>query len=98
MLCAGIPWSDVNLQSLKGTPPQWSADSSLSEVTSLTLEYYTLGQAMGEALAHPCCCEKKISNGSVKCDESLLLHTGHQACMGQGYAHVALMQPNSESN
>lgn len=44
---SGIPWSDVNLQSLKGTPPVWSASSSLSEVTSLTMEYFTLGSAMG---------------------------------------------------
>ncbi len=45
---AGIPWSDVNLQKLEGTPPVWSASSSLSEVTSLTLEFFTLGSAMGE--------------------------------------------------
>ena len=44
---AGVPWSDVNLQTLKGTPPAWTASSSLSEVTSLTLEYFTLGCAMG---------------------------------------------------
>jgi len=47
---AGIPWSDVNLQKLEGTPPVWSASSSLSEVTSLTLEFFTLGSAMGEPL------------------------------------------------
>ena len=45
---AGIPWSDVNLQQLKGSPPKWSSSSSLSEVTSLTLEYATLGAAMGK--------------------------------------------------
>ncbi|KAL0032746.1 hypothetical protein WJX79_007172 [Trebouxia sp. C0005] len=44
---SGIPWSDVNLQKLEGTPPVWSASSSLSEVTSLTLEFFTLGSAMG---------------------------------------------------
>ena len=62
--CIGIPWSDVNLQSLKGTPPVWSASSSLSEVTSLTLEYFTLGSAMGQnpllllatLLLLPLCC------------------------------------------
>ena len=48
---AGIPWSDVNLQKLQGTPPQWSSSSSLSEVTSLTLEYFTLGSAMGKPSA-----------------------------------------------
>ncbi len=47
---AGIPWSDVNLQNLEGTPPVWSASSSLSEVTSLTLEFFTLGSAMGKPL------------------------------------------------
>ena len=47
---AGIPWSDVNLQKLEGTPPVWSASSSLSEVTSLTLEFFTLGSAMGKPL------------------------------------------------
>ncbi len=54
---AGIPWSDVNLQKLEGTPPVWSASSSLSEVTSLTLEFFTLGSAMGEPL--PALTEKK---------------------------------------
>ncbi|DBA98648.1 hypothetical protein WJX77_007859 [Trebouxia sp. C0004] len=44
---SGMPWSDVNLQKLEGTPPAWSASSSLSEVTSLTLEFFTLGSAMG---------------------------------------------------
>lgn len=34
-----IPYSDVNLQSRKGRVPQWSPDSSLSEVTTLQLEF-----------------------------------------------------------
>ncbi|KAL3131586.1 hypothetical protein ABBQ38_007885 [Trebouxia sp. C0009 RCD-2024] len=44
---SGIPWSDVNLQTLKGASPTWTDSSSLSEATSLTLEYFTLGSAMG---------------------------------------------------
>eukprot|EP00891_Asterochloris_glomerata_P000369 jgi/Astpho2/369/Aster-02244 len=44
---SGIPFSDVNLKSLEVKSPDWGAESSLSEVTSLSLEYTTLGNAAG---------------------------------------------------
>ena len=55
-MSAGIPWSDVNLKTLEAAPPAWTSSSSLSEVTSLTLEYFTLGAAMGMPLLHTAYC------------------------------------------
>ena len=41
----------MNLKSLEVKSPDWGAESSLSEVTSLSLEYTTLGHAAGETVA-----------------------------------------------
>ena len=47
MLCAGIPFSDVNLRTHSAEQPRWTAFSSLSEVTSLAVEYTFLARASG---------------------------------------------------
>eukprot|EP01025_Chloroclados_australasicus_P066063 TRINITY_DN9036_c1_g1_i2.p1 TRINITY_DN9036_c1_g1~~TRINITY_DN9036_c1_g1_i2.p1 ORF type:complete len:917 (-),score=101.02 TRINITY_DN9036_c1_g1_i2:320-2995(-) len=45
----GIPWADAHLTELKGYPPEWSASSSLSETTTLTLEFTYGAQIMQRA-------------------------------------------------
>ena len=44
---SGIPFSDVNLQTRKGHPPKWSPDSSVSEVTSIQMEFRDLAWVTG---------------------------------------------------
>ncbi|UMM41643.1 hypothetical protein L5515_017814 [Caenorhabditis briggsae] len=44
-----IPFSDVNLLKRTGTNPQWGSDSSLSEVTTVQLEYRALSRASGNS-------------------------------------------------
>ncbi len=44
---AGIPFSDVNLRTHDTRQPEWTAFSSLSEATTLSLEFATLAQAAG---------------------------------------------------
>ncbi|CAL2050050.1 unnamed protein product [Caenorhabditis brenneri] len=44
-----IPYSDVNLLKRSATNPQWGADSSLSEVTTVQLEYRALSRASGNS-------------------------------------------------
>ncbi|CCD68813.1 alpha-1,2-Mannosidase [Caenorhabditis elegans] len=44
-----IPYSDVNLLKRTATNPQWGADSSLSEVTTVQLEYRALSRASGNS-------------------------------------------------
>ena len=45
LLPAGVPYSDVNLRTHKASSPVWTKQSSLSEVTSLNLEFSFLAQA-----------------------------------------------------
>ena len=45
---SGIPYSDVNLSTMKGYTPQWSPDSSVSEVTSVQLEFRDLDWITGK--------------------------------------------------
>ncbi|XP_058465383.1 endoplasmic reticulum mannosyl-oligosaccharide 1,2-alpha-mannosidase [Malaya genurostris] len=42
---SGIPYSDVNLETMKAHPPKWSPDSSTSEVTTLQLEFRDLSRS-----------------------------------------------------
>uniref|UniRef100_A0AC35GN67 Alpha-1,2-Mannosidase n=1 Tax=Panagrolaimus sp. PS1159 TaxID=55785 RepID=A0AC35GN67_9BILA len=42
-----IPFSDVNLQTRKGKQPSWGGESSLSEVSSIQLEFRDLSRALG---------------------------------------------------
>uniref|UniRef100_A0A8R1I3B3 alpha-1,2-Mannosidase n=1 Tax=Caenorhabditis japonica TaxID=281687 RepID=A0A8R1I3B3_CAEJA len=44
-----IPYSDVNLKKRTATNPQWGSDSSLSEVTTVQLEYRALSRASGNS-------------------------------------------------
>eukprot|EP00884_Botryococcus_braunii_P010870 jgi/Botrbrau1/19785/Bobra.0124s0033.1 len=46
---SGIPFSDVNLKDLKASSPSWTSSSSLSEVTTLSLEFTYLARASGES-------------------------------------------------
>uniref|UniRef100_A0A1Q3F1G6 alpha-1,2-Mannosidase n=1 Tax=Culex tarsalis TaxID=7177 RepID=A0A1Q3F1G6_CULTA len=41
---SGIPYSDVNIETMKAHPPKWSPDSSTSEVTTLQLEFRDLSR------------------------------------------------------
>ncbi|EDS40375.1 conserved hypothetical protein [Culex quinquefasciatus] len=41
---SGIPYSDVNIETMKARPPKWSPDSSTSEVTTLQLEFRDLSR------------------------------------------------------
>lgn len=42
-----IPFSDVNLSNGKAHGPKWSPDSSVSEVSSIQLEFRDLTQVTG---------------------------------------------------
>ena len=44
-IAAGVPYSDVNLRTLKPSSPAWTKQSSTSEVTSLDLEFSFLARA-----------------------------------------------------
>ena len=44
---SAVPYSDVNLQLRKGKAPAWTADSSLSEVTTVQLEFRDLSRQSG---------------------------------------------------
>ena len=48
VLRAGLPFSDVNLRSLETRQPAWTLCSSLSEVSTLSLEFTYLQRAAGE--------------------------------------------------
>ena len=43
-----IPFSDINLKRRSAKPPSWSADSSLSEVATLQLEFKELSRLTGD--------------------------------------------------
>lgn len=45
---SGIPYSDVNLATGKAHAPSWAPDSTVSEVSSLQLEFRTLSRATGD--------------------------------------------------
>lgn len=49
---SGIPFSDVNLRTHATRQPEWTTFSSLSEATTLSLEFATLAQASGAAHGH----------------------------------------------
>ncbi|XP_022245459.1 endoplasmic reticulum mannosyl-oligosaccharide 1,2-alpha-mannosidase-like isoform X2 [Limulus polyphemus] len=44
---SGVPYSDVNLQSGTVHPPSWSIDSSVSEVSTIQLEFRDLSRVTG---------------------------------------------------
>lgn len=46
---SGVPFSDVNLGSLKSHSPKWSPDSSTSEVTTIQLEFRDLSRITGDS-------------------------------------------------
>lgn len=45
-----IPYSDVNLFTLKAHAPKWSPDSSTSEVTTIQLEFRDLSRVTGNSI------------------------------------------------
>ncbi|XP_062536036.1 endoplasmic reticulum mannosyl-oligosaccharide 1,2-alpha-mannosidase isoform X2 [Armigeres subalbatus] len=45
---SGIPYSDVNIDTMKAHPPKWSPDSSTSEVTTLQLEFRDLSRTTND--------------------------------------------------
>lgn len=47
---SGIPYSDVNLETMKAHAPKWSPDSSTSEVTTLQLEFRDLSYSVGNPI------------------------------------------------
>lgn len=46
---SGIPYSDVNLQSHRSHPPRWGPDSSVSEVSTIQLEFKDLSRITGNS-------------------------------------------------
>lgn len=42
---SGIPYSDVNLGQMTAHSPQWTSDSSTSEVTTIQLEFRDLSRS-----------------------------------------------------
>ena len=53
---AGLPFSDVHLRSLGTKQPAWTQCSSLSEVSTLSLEFTYLARAAGVHSPDPCLC------------------------------------------
>lgn len=47
---SGIPFSDVNIGTLKAHSPKWSPDSSTSEVTTIQLEFKDLARSINEPI------------------------------------------------
>ncbi|ETN69272.1 glycosyl hydrolase family 47 [Necator americanus] len=47
---SAVPLSDVNLKTRKAKTPPWSSESSLSEVTSLQLEFRDLSRVTGKSV------------------------------------------------
>ena len=47
---SNIPYSDVNLYTLRAHAPKWGPDSSVSEVTSIQLEFRDLSQLTGNKI------------------------------------------------
>lgn len=47
---SGIPYSDVNLNTLRAHAPKWSPDSSTSEVTTIQLEFRDLSRTLNDPL------------------------------------------------
>ena len=45
---SGIPFSDVNLKTGVAHPPRWGSDSSVSEVTTVQLEFRDLAHITGD--------------------------------------------------
>lgn len=45
---SGVPFSDINLATMRAHSPKWSPDSSTSEVTTIQLEFRALSRATGE--------------------------------------------------
>lgn len=45
---SGIPYSDVNPATMVAHPPEWSPDSSTSEVTTIQLEFRNLSRITGD--------------------------------------------------
>ncbi|XP_065576067.1 endoplasmic reticulum mannosyl-oligosaccharide 1,2-alpha-mannosidase-like isoform X1 [Artemia franciscana] len=43
----GVPWADINLNTLKPHPPSWNSDSTTSEVTTIQLELRDLTRCTG---------------------------------------------------
>ncbi|CAB3400041.1 unnamed protein product [Caenorhabditis bovis] len=64
-----IPFSDVNLLKRIGTNPQWGADSSLSEVTTVQLEYRDLSRATGNSTYEELAFKTSKHIHEIGCDE-----------------------------
>jgi hypothetical protein len=47
---SGIPFSDINLRTRVGHAPNWSPDSSTSEVTTIQLEFRDLSRTSGNPM------------------------------------------------
>uniref|UniRef100_T1JM49 alpha-1,2-Mannosidase n=1 Tax=Strigamia maritima TaxID=126957 RepID=T1JM49_STRMM len=45
---SGIPYSDVNLRSHRSHPPRWGPDSSVSEVSTIQIEFKDLSRLTGD--------------------------------------------------
>lgn len=64
-----VPLSDVNLKTRKAKPPSWSTDSSLSEVTSLQLEFRDLSRITGKKVYEEICFKVSKHIHEIGCSE-----------------------------
>lgn len=47
---SGVPYSDVNLMTHRAHSPQWTSDSSVSEITTVQLEFRDLSYITGDPI------------------------------------------------
>ena len=69
-----VPYSDVNLMTETGHSPQWSPYSSLSEVTTIQLEFKDLSKSTGNNVY-------AVSSNSINSFLLLPISTFHFLCL-----------------
>ena len=83
MFQAKIPFSDVNLKTGHSHAPEWGPDSSVSEVSTIQLEFRDLSMLTGDRIY-------KVGNQGDRISILIFLHHTHT----QGHI-LALLYPGS---
>ena len=90
---AGIPFSDVNLRTHNVHQPPWTQYSSLSEVSSLSLEFTYLARAAGAHLSClstspllPACLPRSVDNAIIAANSSSHMGPTTEHLSGLWYA------------
>lgn len=76
---SGIPYSDVNLATMKAHSPKWSPDSSTSEVTTIQLEFRDLARSSGDK-AFEEVCERFMYLSLVKIEPDFVFSRQFSGC------------------